>query len=133
MSETELYALAAKRHDWVHRYLRLVLTRHTEIRLLPEREQDALLGNALDGRDVAAIGAGGATREERAWRAYNQLREVAFLRNDSFPVPVVCALADGATAITSTTAPSSVKKTSGSLRTGAFDSFAGRTGSREHR
>ncbi len=89
MSESELYALASKRHEWLHRYLRLVLTQHTEINLLPKTEQDALLGNALDGHDVAAIGAGGATREERAWRAYNQLREIAFLRNDSFPVPVV--------------------------------------------
>jgi hypothetical protein len=89
MSETELYALAARRHEWVHRYVRLLLTRHSEMRLLPAHEQDVLLGNALDGKDIAAIGAGGASREERTWRAYNQLREMAFLRNDSFPVPVV--------------------------------------------
>ena len=46
LSATELYALAAKRHEWLHRYLRLVLTRHTELTGLPEIEQDALLGAA---------------------------------------------------------------------------------------
>ncbi len=89
LSISELYALASQHHDWLYRYLRLLLTSFSELRQLPVVEQDALLGDARGGADVSAIGAGGESREERAWRAYNQLREIAFMRNDSFPVPVV--------------------------------------------
>jgi hypothetical protein len=87
----ELYALAVERHAWLYRYLRTVVTHHTEVRQLPPAEQDLLLGNFLDGQEVEAIGAGGAGRAERAWRSYGQLRELAFTRNDGFPLPVVFA------------------------------------------
>lgn len=89
MPLVELYALAFERHHWLYRYFRTILTRGTEIADLSVQEQDALLGNFLGGRETTAIGGNGPTREERAWRAYNQLRETAFMRNDGFPVPEV--------------------------------------------
>jgi len=91
-----LYALAVERHAWLYRYLRGVVVGHTELRDLPPDEQDLLLGNFLAGRAVEAIGAGAPGRAERAWRSYGQLRELAFIRNDGFPLPVVFAEFDPA-------------------------------------
>ncbi|MCC7263624.1 MAG: hypothetical protein IT369_13995 [Candidatus Latescibacteria bacterium] len=84
-----LYRLAVDRHAWLYRYLRQVVVRHTEVQALPPAEQDLLLGNFLHGRQVEAIGAGAPGEAERAWRSYGQLRELAFIRNDGFPLPVV--------------------------------------------
>ena len=89
LGEERLYALAVERHAWLYRYMRLLLTELTELRELPAAERDALLGNVADGRVEAGIGADGRSDVERAWRAYNQLREAAFWRNDGFPIPVV--------------------------------------------
>ncbi|MBI2505336.1 MAG: hypothetical protein HYW07_19145 [Candidatus Latescibacteria bacterium] len=86
-----LYELAVERHAWLYRYLRFVVTQYTELRALPAAEQDLLLGNFLDGQEVEAIGAGAPDRAERAWRSYGQLRELAFIRNDGFPLPEVFA------------------------------------------
>ena len=87
--DDELYELANAHHAWLYRYLRFVATNYTELRDLPPQEQDLLLGNFLDGRQVEALGAGGASRAEKAWRSYGQLRELAFIRNDGFPLPQV--------------------------------------------
>lgn len=87
----DLYQLAVERHTWLYRYLRQVVTRHPEVHALPLAEQDLLLGNFLDGQQVEAIGAGARGKAERAWRSYGQLRELAFIRNDGFPLPVVFA------------------------------------------
>lgn len=84
-----LYRLAVERHAWLYRYLRQVVIRHTEVADLPPSEQDLLLGNFLDGHQVEAIGAGAPGEAERSWRSYGQLRELAFVRNDGFPLPVV--------------------------------------------
>jgi hypothetical protein len=84
-----MYDLAVRRHLWLYRYLRHIIVTKTEVRYLPEEDQDALLGNFLDGKTISGIGADGETPAERAWRAYGQLREVAFIRNDQFPVPEV--------------------------------------------
>ncbi len=89
LGEQRLYPIAVERHRWLYRYLRLLLTDLTELRRMPAAEQDALLGNFLDGHQVTAIGAGAETPAEQAWRAYGQLREVAFWRNDGFPMPLV--------------------------------------------
>jgi len=86
-----LYRLAVEHHQWLHRYLRFVLTRYTELRELSGQEQDLLLGNYLDGVEIAAIGAGADGPAEKTWRAYNQLRELAFIRNDGFAIPEVFA------------------------------------------
>lgn len=83
------YRFAVERHRWLYRYLRHLLTHYTELKDLPEREQDLLLGNPLDGKRVEAIGAGAEGEAERIWRAYGQLRELAFIRNDGFPLPEV--------------------------------------------
>lgn len=89
LSGDELYRLAAARHAWLYRYLRSIVIRYTELRELPPAEQDSLLGNFLDGKSVEAIGAEADSIDERAWRAYGQIRELAFIRNDGFPLPVV--------------------------------------------
>jgi hypothetical protein len=84
-----LYQLAAARHAWLYRYLRGIALRYTELADLPPGEQAALLGSFLDGTSVEAIGAEADGAAERAWRAYGQIRELAFIRNDGFPLPVV--------------------------------------------
>jgi len=89
LSGNELYQWAGERHAWLHRYLRAIALRHTELRELPEGEQDALLGNALDEKAVQSIGAEADDPDERTWRSYGQLRELAFIRNDGFPLPLV--------------------------------------------
>jgi hypothetical protein len=84
-----LYQLAVERHQWLYRYLRHILTHHTELKELSGHEQDLLLGHYLDGAEIEAIGAGADTQAEKIWRAYGQLRELAFIRNDGFPIPEV--------------------------------------------
>ena len=84
-----LYRLAVEHHQWLYRYLRGVITRHTELREIPGPEQDLLLGNYLGGVKVEGIGAEADGEAEKIWRAYGQLREIAFIRNDGFPVPEV--------------------------------------------
>jgi hypothetical protein len=89
LGEQKLYEIAVARHAWLYRYFRLLLTGLTELKHLPKAEQDALLGNYLDGCREVAVGGDGQSEPERAWRAYNQLRECAFWRNDGFTMPVV--------------------------------------------
>ncbi|NKB70794.1 MAG: hypothetical protein GKR89_27300 [Candidatus Latescibacteria bacterium] len=84
-----LYELANAHHAWLYRYLRYVATTYTELRELSVAEQDLLLGNFLDGNQVEALGGGGASVTEKTWRSYGQLRELAFIRNDGFPLPQV--------------------------------------------
>jgi hypothetical protein len=86
-----LYELAADHHAWLYRYLRAIVCRYTEVSDLPTAEQDLLLGNSLDGQEVEAIGASAASAAERLWRSYGQLRELAFIRNDGFPLPDIFA------------------------------------------
>jgi len=85
----ELYALADRHHRWLYRYLRHLIATRTEMRHLLEAQQDLLIGRLTDTEVVPAIGAAGVSEPERRWRAYNQLREIAFLRNDGFPLPPV--------------------------------------------
>lgn len=85
----DLYRLAVDRHAWLYRYLRRLIVEQTELRDWPKSDVDALLGNYLDGHQTVAIGADGRDDTERAWRAYNQLREIAFLKSDGFSAPFV--------------------------------------------
>jgi len=85
----EMYALADRHYRWLYRYLRNLIVTRTEAHHLSAVEQDLLIGRLSDGEVIVAIGATGATEAERRWRAYNQLREVAFIRNDGFPLPPV--------------------------------------------
>jgi len=85
----ELYRLANRHYLWLYGYLRTLIATETEVRHLSAVEQDLLIGRLGDGEVIVAIGATGATEEERRWRAYNQLREIAFIRNDGFPLPPV--------------------------------------------
>jgi len=91
-----LYQLAANHHAWLYRYLRAIVCRYTEVANLPASEQDILLGNCLDGKEIEAIGAGATSTSERLWRSYGQLRELAFIRNDGFPLPEIFAEFDSA-------------------------------------
>ena len=89
-----LYELATEHHQWLYRYLRFVVTHFTEVRELGLEDQNLLLGNCLDGLSVAAIGGEAEDRAEKLWRCYGQLRELAFIRNDGFPLPEVFADVD---------------------------------------
>lgn len=84
-----LYRLANRHYAWLYAYLRALIATKTEVRHLSAVEQDLLLGRLTDDEVIVAIGAAGATEQERRWRAYNQLRDIAFLRNDGFPLPPV--------------------------------------------
>ena len=84
-----LYDLATEHHQWLYRYLRFVVTHFTEVMELGLDEQNLLLGNCLDGFSVEAIGGEAEGRAEMLWRCYGQLRELAFIRNDGFPLPEV--------------------------------------------
>jgi hypothetical protein len=91
LHDEPLYQLAAARHQWLYGYLRFVICRHTRIKALSIAEQDLLLGNFLDGNCIEGIGAGAQWPAEKFWRAYGQLRELAFMVNDGLPVPEVFA------------------------------------------
>ncbi|MBI4530197.1 MAG: hypothetical protein HY709_01635 [Candidatus Latescibacteria bacterium] len=84
-----MYDLAVRRHIWLYRYLRRIIVTRTDVRYLSEEDHDALLGNFLGGKAIVGIGADGETSVEQAWRAYGQLREITFIRNDRFPIPEV--------------------------------------------
>lgn len=85
----DLYKLANEHHNWLYEYLYAVLVSRTDYADLPEVERDALVGN-FSGQNMAVpIGADACGTQERRWRAYNQLREVVFLRGDGFQAPVV--------------------------------------------
>lgn len=92
----ELYTLSWNHHRLLYGYLRTLIVQKSPLRELPERERDLLLGKVAlgdsadqDVLEVQAIGAGAPTDIERKWRAYGQLRETAFMRNDGFALPVV--------------------------------------------
>ncbi|HRS94393.1 MAG TPA: hypothetical protein P5179_03895 [Candidatus Latescibacteria bacterium] len=82
-----LYALANRHFAWLYRYLRHLIVTRTEVRYLTPVQQDLLIGRISEAGVVVAVGASGDTEEEKRWRAFNQLREIAFIRNDGFPLP----------------------------------------------
>ena len=88
-SGDSLYELAVEHHQWLGRYLRQVVTRHTELAGRTSEDQDLLLGRHEGDAAVDPIGVTAASGPERRWRAYGQLRELAFMRNDGFPIPPV--------------------------------------------
>ncbi|MDP8243483.1 MAG: hypothetical protein P9L94_05320 [Candidatus Hinthialibacter antarcticus] len=88
----ERIALAVERHAWLYDYMRGVLLYATELRDLSVADQDQLLGNFCGKKQVVAIGANAQTADERQWRAYNQLREIAFMKTDGFLLPPVIDL-----------------------------------------
>jgi hypothetical protein len=89
LSGEPLYELCVRRHEWLAGYLRQTVVRHTEVAQLPGHQQDLLLGNFTGDLQIDPIGAGALTLAERRWRAYGQVRELAFIRNDGFPLPEV--------------------------------------------
>eukprot|EP01113_Clastostelium_recurvatum_P014240 TRINITY_DN1772_c0_g1_i1.p1 TRINITY_DN1772_c0_g1~~TRINITY_DN1772_c0_g1_i1.p1 ORF type:complete len:2798 (+),score=717.51 TRINITY_DN1772_c0_g1_i1:242-8635(+) len=87
-------------HRYLYHYIHtLVLIKGPSIGKLDDPVKGALLGKVrlsfLEGNTGAdavvtqAIGAGGEGLYEKLWRAYNQIREVAFMRNDGFHLPPV--------------------------------------------
>ena len=85
----EKYAMAVERHAWLYKYLRSLLIERTELAQWSKTDADALLGNFTGDNQAVAIGADGQSDIERQWRAYNQLREIAFIKSDGFPIPEV--------------------------------------------
>ena len=96
LSGDSLYALAVAHHQWLYRYLRGVMQRFTELREMPPHYCREVVGDMTDAAQHSAIGAGAGTPPERCWRAYNQLREISFLRNDGFPLPELFEIFDPA-------------------------------------
>ncbi len=89
LSPEERYELAVKHHTWLYDVIRSLLIHRTELVEFSPTEQDHLLGNFSGSGDVVGIGADAPTPDERWWRAYNQLREISFMRSDGFPLPLV--------------------------------------------
>jgi len=83
----ELYELADRHHRWLYGYLRAIIVARTEMRHRSAEDQALLLGNLGDDTVDVAVCASATTEPERRWRAYNHLREIAFIRNDGFPLP----------------------------------------------
>jgi len=83
-----LYALAENHHRWLYRYLRTITLQCTELKELSPDELAELLGDMDTAVERPPIGAGNVPGEQR-WRAYCLLRELAFIRNDGFPLPQV--------------------------------------------
>jgi hypothetical protein len=87
----DLYKLAVDHHSWLYTYLRSVICLYTDVADLTPGEQDILLGNTLSQSPSQAIGAEADNLTEQQWRCYGQLREIAFIRNDGFPIPPIFA------------------------------------------
>ncbi len=91
-----LYEMSWSHHRVLYNYFRYLFLNKTGFRNLPDQERELLLGSAWlgasaseDSTAIVAIGAGAPGRYERLWRVYNQFREMAFVRNDGFAMPVV--------------------------------------------
>ena len=89
LSSEELYEPAVKHHQWLYEYIRSLLIHRTELAHCTAAEQDHLLGDFTGSRELVSIGANASTAMERRWRAYNQIREICFMRSDGFPIPLV--------------------------------------------
>jgi|GEM_PF-749725 len=92
----ELYRMSWEHHRALYRYVRELVFTRTGASLLPGQDARALFGSVKFGAapdqdqlEAQAIGAGAPGHYELLWRAYNQFREMAFLRNDGFAMPVV--------------------------------------------
>ncbi|MBI3615282.1 MAG: hypothetical protein HY211_02075 [Candidatus Omnitrophica bacterium] len=92
----ELYQVSWEHHRTLYRYVRHLILTKTEAKNLSIGDQYDLFGQIRLGQSVAqdeliaqAIGAGAPGRYERLWRAYNQTREMVFIRNDGFTLPMV--------------------------------------------
>lgn len=92
----DLYQLAVEHYAWLYRYLRTVAVSFTELKALPKADVDNLLGDLDTAAETPAIGADAENVWERRWRAYCQIREIGFVRNDGFPIPQVFAEFDPA-------------------------------------
>jgi hypothetical protein len=88
-----LYDLAVRHHHWLYGYIRTLIVTRTEMRSQAQVARELLLGTmTTNGETIEvqhAIGAGADSEIEAGWRAYNQLREIAFIRNDGFRLPMV--------------------------------------------
>ncbi|MHB9129888.1 MAG: hypothetical protein ACYDBB_02210 [Armatimonadota bacterium] len=89
-----LYDLAVRHHQWIYRYLKNIALAKTELQNYTAEEIVNLLGDMDTAAEQPPIGADAGTPTERRWRAYNQLRELAFIRNDGFPLPQVFPVFD---------------------------------------
>jgi hypothetical protein len=98
IKDDALYALSVEHARWLDRYLRGVAMTHTELQAMEPAAIHELLGDLETAGEQPPIGAGAETEAERQWRAYCQLREVAFIRNDGFPLPEVFPTFDPALA-----------------------------------
>ncbi len=89
MSSVTKFELSVERHEWLYGCLRELFVNRTELYEWSVDDRDALLGNFTGDKRVQAIGANAPTDDQRSWRAYNQLRELAFVKSDGFEFPPV--------------------------------------------
>jgi hypothetical protein len=94
----EFYARAWRIHRNVYAPLRGIIATSCALSRVPSEDADLLLGVVAVGADldgsgdilaIAPIGGGAPGPRESLWRAYGQLREFSFARNDGYPVPPV--------------------------------------------
>ncbi len=88
-NRNEKFELTSQHHKWLYKYLRNLFVFRTELRLWDQKDRDALLGDFTGNNSIVGIGADAPTKLEQEWRAYNHLRELAFVKSDGFEFPPV--------------------------------------------
>ena len=83
----ELFELMARRHEWLYNYIREVLIKRTELKLLEPEDVEKLLTIGID-RDPIAI-RDGYLEAAKLVLGYARLRDLATLYHDGFFIPEV--------------------------------------------
>eukprot|EP01133_Synstelium_polycarpum_P013849 gene13849-16329_t len=97
------YSLYWSAHRSLYTYIRTLIIQKTSAS--GHQNIDDILGQVQLGGDISsdrlqvqAIGASAPATSELLWRAYNQLREISFLKNDGFILPFVFTSLDASSA-----------------------------------
>ena len=89
----QLYKIAWNTHKILYQYLLNLILNHSDLRnkVPSQHEINYLIGNVQDNSVVITPIGTNCTlgHYESLWRAYNQLRDISFMRNDGFEFPVL--------------------------------------------
>lgn len=89
----QLYKIAWNTHNILYQYLLNLILNHSDLRtkIASQHEIDYLIGKVQDNSVVITAIGNNCTlgHYESLWRAYNQLRDISFMRNDGFEFPVL--------------------------------------------
>ena len=83
----ELFELMARRHKWLYSFIREVLTKRTELKLLDPEDVEKLLTIGIDRDPLAARD--GYLEASKLVLGYARLRDLATLYHDGFFIPEV--------------------------------------------